>query len=514
MPPYKDKGDSVPLLLSGSRGYGSTSLNYGSYSLPSEQKSKMAADKNANNDSAKIEKSLNLPTATLLMASCCCGTGIFVSPTGVTAAVGSAGLTLVIWLFCGLFSMVLALCYAELGTAIPLAGGDYTYIATLLGPLPGFLCLWVMVFLIGPIASTLMGLTAGEYFASATGNECSPYLPLAVSFLLMFTSCILNIYSTKWSARVASYFSMGKVIALLIIIVVGIMQLAKGNTDSFRSPFEGSNFSPTAILFAIVPSFVSYGGWDAVNSLAEEMTNPKRDIPIVAVVGLLGVTFVYVFVNIAYFSVLTPEEFVETSIVVMAFSEQTMPSVPWIASTFVIVAASGSLLNLFLMAPRWTFAGGRNGQMPVIFSYIHIHYCTPIAAIILKLVITLIFATAASFFDILAVVNILGLFAQIKICLALVALIYMKRKRKDLKGTVQMPMSIVVISLILLLVVTAVAIYVDPVVMGFGFLLFLAGIPLYLMQKYINSKGYVDQDEPTLGLQKLLLVVPEESKED
>ena len=47
------------------------------------------------------------------------------------------------------------------------------------------------------------------------------------------------------------------------------------------------------------------------------MTDPKRDIPIVAVVGLLGVTFVYVFVNIAYFSVLTPDEFVQTSIVVM-----------------------------------------------------------------------------------------------------------------------------------------------------------------------------------------------------
>ena len=118
-----------------------------------------------------IEKTMGLTSSILLMVNCCCGSGIFVSPVAVTASVGSVGLSLIIWAFCGLYSMVLALCYAELGTAIPRAGGDYTYLEVILGPLPAFLALWKMLIITGPMFAAVFSRTTAEYLSYALELE-------------------------------------------------------------------------------------------------------------------------------------------------------------------------------------------------------------------------------------------------------------------------------------------------------------------------------------------------------
>ncbi len=113
------------------------------------------------------------------------GSGIFISPKGVLQNTGSVGLSLVVWVACGILSTIGALCYAELGTTIPESGGDFTYILQTFGAVLAFLRVWTHIVAVFTASFAVLAVTGATYLTEPIFGECT--VPTVVIQLLAAT---------------------------------------------------------------------------------------------------------------------------------------------------------------------------------------------------------------------------------------------------------------------------------------------------------------------------------------
>ncbi|ELU13395.1 hypothetical protein CAPTEDRAFT_121712 [Capitella teleta] len=303
-----------------------------------------------------LEKHITLVHATGIIIGTVCGTGIFISPTGVTRSVESVGMSLVLWAAGGIFSLVLALCYAEIGSVMPVSGGDYAYIQRILGQIPAFVCLWATLLLLSS-ACALMARSAALYLLQMFNMQCHmfPLFNLTYQLRLLYLTvafAYLNCRTSKWSAKILNIFSLGKIVAMIIIIISGVVSLVQNGYVQTDSAFANTNWSVSSMCVGFVASFITFAGWDSVTAIAGEMKNPKRDLPIALMSSLIIVTAIYIFINAAYFSVLTVDEFLSSDAVAVTFAVNALPKVPWLVPLMVCIAAAGSINATYLIAPR------------------------------------------------------------------------------------------------------------------------------------------------------------------
>ena len=138
--------------------------------------SEVSADVNGSAEGVKLERTISLLNGVTIIVGSIIGSGIFISPVTVLSNSGSVGVSVIVWAACGMLSLAGALCYAELGTSITKSGGDFTYIKTAFGAVPGFMYLWVTIMVSLPCQQAIVSLTFADYVSLPffPEKECPP----------------------------------------------------------------------------------------------------------------------------------------------------------------------------------------------------------------------------------------------------------------------------------------------------------------------------------------------------
>ncbi|NWV78656.1 S7A13 protein, partial [Dasyornis broadbenti] len=438
------------------------------------------------------------------------GAGIFVSPTGVLKhSLLNVGVALIIWTASGLVSLMGALCYAELGTALPFSGGEYSHIKRGLGSLPAFVFIWTSTFT-KPASNAARALLFAEYATQPFYGICPApeALKKCLALAVLWSLGILNGLSVKMAAWVQTVFTLLKMMALSVIAVGGIVLLIARQKESlarFEDMFGSEIPNASQVAEAFFQGLYAYGGWWSLNYMAEEIKSPSRNIPLTVMTAVPAVIVFYLLVNISYLTVLTPKEVVSSVAVAVTWADRVIPSVAWIIPLSVAVSIFGALNSSMFTLGRLSYAGSQSGHLPVLISMLNVHSCTPAPAMIFSTTIASIFIIPS---DLITLTNYFGFATWLMIGLTCASLIVLRYQEPHLHRPykVFLPVPFVMVAMSFFLVLAPI-VWSPNLQYVYAFLFMLGSLIVYL--PFVHFKlHFAFLDKITCHLQLLLEVCP------
>jgi len=458
----------------------------------------------------KMKAELTLLNGCTVIVGCIIGSGIFVSPTGVLKSTGSVNMSLLVWAASGLFSMIGAYCYAELGCMIKKSGADYAYIHFSFGPFLAFIRLWIECVILRPCIGAIQALTFALYILKPFFPECEPpqdsIRVLAAACICLL--CFINCYSVKWASLVQDYFTYAKLFALVLICLTGFVQLGQGKTEFFT--WDGTEKDPTVIALSFYSGLFSYTGWNYLNFIIEEMKNPVRDLPRAIAISCIICLVIYVLTIVSFHTTLSVSEVLGSEAVAITFSSRLYGKLAWIMSIFVACSTFGGVNGTLLTASRLFMAGAREGQMPRILTMIHVEKATPVPSIITLTSMCLLYLTSS---DIIMLMNYVGFATWLSIGASVLCLPYLRWKCPHMPRPIKVNLFFPIIYLIMTLVITLLPMIAKPVETGIGLAMIMTSVPVYVVFLYWKSKPkWVHRmtTDSTNWLQRLLVVLPQD----
>jgi basic amino acid/polyamine antiporter, APA family len=396
------------------------------------------------------------------------GGGIF---TTIGTGVKGAGPAVIIsYLLAGLTSFFAALCYAELGAMVPVAGSAYTYAYATMGKLVAWIIGFALIFEYGisaaPVAqqfsAAIQDVLKSVGFAvpawAQTSNLVihgawwqlnsydllhSQYDVVAALFVLGL-SVLLSI-GIRESATTNNVFVVLKISALIVFIIAGAFLFHAVNLHDFNpkglgalAPFGGTleSAQPYGIIPIAAFVFFSYIGFDTATTTAEECKNPQRDVPL-GVIGALAIgTVIYCATAIVLVGAVPWAQVPEKNPLVAALAPLHLPILSWVITIGVLAGTTSVALASLLGQTRIFYVMARDKMLPPAVSKIHPRFKTPVITTMITGVAVAVLSLIVPLNQLLNLVNIGTLIAFTVVC---AGVLYLRHRKPDIPRAFRVP---------------------------------------------------------------------------
>lgn len=383
------------------------------------------------NSEIELSREMGVLSATMIGVGAMIGAGIFVL-TGIAAGTAGPGLMLVFFLN-GIVTTFTAMAYAELGSAIPEAGGGYLWIKHSLPSINGFLSGWMSWFA-HAVAGSLYALGFGAYFGLLIETYHISVFGLSGTGLTKFFAVIIAlifIYINFKGASETGYIA--NIVGLIKIAILGIF-IISGLYSMYYKPDWLLNFSPflpngfSGVFMAMGLTFIAFEGYEVIAQTAEEVKNPKKNIPRAIFYSLLIVIPIYLFVALVSIGALNTDvpswQFLgmHKELGLIEAAKRFMPFGTFLLLIAGLVSTMSALNATTFSSTRVSFAMGRDFNLPGIFKKVHPENRTPYSALLISGALIIIMAVSIPIEDVASAADIMFLLLFIQVNVAAIAI--------------------------------------------------------------------------------------------
>lgn len=350
----------------------------------------------------ELKRELGIFDVAINVVNISISSGIFILPALIAAILGGA--SIMAYILFGLMLLLIALCYAEVGSRITASGGAYIYIEKAFGPYLGFIANGILWFGVGVlVVAAILNGTADMLSIPFPILGIWMYRVLFF-FIVLGLIAVINIRGVKEGVTTVKWLTLIKILPILAVVLVGLFNLNTANLKWQGLPSLNKLGEASLILF------YGFAGGETVLNISGEMKNPNRTGPLGLIIGVVSVVLIYCLIQIVAQGELGSDLVNNKKAPIAAVANVLFGS--WSVTLLVscaIVAMIGCLNSIALVFPRVILAGAKDGLLSIYLSRLHKKHETPAWAIIAFTITAFIMAISGGYKQLIVLVTISSL---------------------------------------------------------------------------------------------------------
>jgi basic amino acid/polyamine antiporter, APA family len=347
-----------------------------------------------------LVRGLSLLDSVLLLAGGIIGSSIFLTAKDIAGPLPHPLLFLLVWVLGGAISLCACVAFAELGSMFPDSGGQYVYLREAYGDLPAFLYGWMLFSVANGGTIAALSVASAAYLGGIIPVISQEHVVFSAAGIVLTRAHVvaltaitgvtwINVVGLRWGTILQNLATWAKFAAMTAFVILGFA-IGKGDWHHFTaSPGQSLSLGLTpgqlisAFGVALIAVFWAYDGWVYITWVSGEVKEPRRNVPLAMVLGVVVVGVIYIAMNMTYVYALPLGEVAKHEIIAHAAATALFsPAAALWLSALIAVSCFGAMASCTMSGARVYYAMARDGAFFQKMAQVHAKWRTPAFSLI------------------------------------------------------------------------------------------------------------------------------------